>query len=141
MKPNLYLQSLHKTKPNCWYSTVPVGINSLRKVVASLLRDAGLDGYFTNHSLQRTCATRLFQAGQNSKIVKEITGHISDAKNKYQETSNEQIVHVSNIIQNGVKEIKLSEASPMEIAEATKKVLVEDKCKLECMTFKKRVKL
>ena len=90
IKPNLYLQTLCKTKPNCWYSTVPIGIYSLRKVVSSMLKDAGLDGYFTNHSLHRTCATRLFQAGENSKIVKEITGHVSDAVNKYQETSNEQ---------------------------------------------------
>ena len=90
IKPNLYLQALQKTKPNCWYSTVPVGINSLRKVVGSLLKDADLDGYFTNHSLGRTCATRLFQAGESAKIVKEVTGHISDVVNKYQETTDQQ---------------------------------------------------
>ena len=56
-KPNLYLQSLKKPRPFCWYQASPVGINSLRKVVKTLLKDAGLDGYFTNHSLRRTCAT------------------------------------------------------------------------------------
>ena len=90
VKPNLYLQSLKKTKPHCWYSTVPVGINSIRKVVGEMLKNAGLDGYFTNHSLRRTCATQLFQAGQDVKLVKEITGHVSDSVYKYQITSDAQ---------------------------------------------------
>ena len=62
-KPNLYLQSLKRPKPYCCYSTSPVGINRIRKTVGEMLRNAGLDGFFTNHSLCRTCATRLFQAG------------------------------------------------------------------------------
>ena len=77
-KPNFYLQSLCKTKPSCWYSTIPVGINKLRKVV----------GFLTDHSLR--CATRLFQAGQDVKIVKKVMGHISHVVHKYQCTSNEQ---------------------------------------------------
>ena len=87
VKGNLYVQSLRKPKPSVWYSTTPVGINKIRSVVGSLLKDAGLDGYFTNHSLHRTCTTCLFQVGQSSKLVKEITGHISDAVNKYQMSS------------------------------------------------------
>ena len=90
VKFNFYLQSLHKTKPNVWYSTILIGINALLKVVGTLLRDAGLDGYFTNHSLRGTCATYLFQAEECSKTVKEVMGHVSDAINKYQETSNAQ---------------------------------------------------
>ena len=117
-KANFYLQSLKKIKPNCWYSIVPVGINSLRKVVASLLKDAGLDGFFTNHSLRRTCATCLFQAGKDVKIIKEITGHVSDAVQKYQCTSDEQRMSVSDVIQKGIGNVpKLSEASEMHVVE------------------------
>ena len=96
VKPNFYLQSLKKPRPNLWYSTVPVGINSIRKVVGELLKEAGLDGYFTNHSPRRTCATRLFQAGQDVKIVKEITGDISDSVYKYQTTSDAQKMYASS---------------------------------------------
>ena len=78
-KPNLYLQLMHKTKPNCWYSTVPIDINALLKVVGIMLRDASLDGCFTNHSWRRTCTTHLFQAGECTKIVTEIMGHICRA--------------------------------------------------------------
>ena len=124
-KPNFYLQSLKKIKPNVWYSTVPVGINNIRKVTGNLLKDAGLDGYFTNHSLRRTCATHLFQAGTDVKLIKEITGHVSDAVHKYQTTSDQQRMTVSEIIQgNGPK---LSQASPMGIVEDQPKVADEVK--------------
>ena len=131
VKPNLYLQSLKWPRPNIWYNTVPVGINSIRKVVGSLLKDVGLDGYFTNHSLRRTCATRLFQAGEDVKLIKEVTGHISDAVTKYQETSDAQRMHVSSVIQGDVKPIKLSEAEPMEVVQDVKVPSIEDRCKLE----------
>ena len=47
---------------------------------------AYIPGKFTNHSLRRTAATRLFSAGIEEKIVKEITGHSSDCVRLYQET-------------------------------------------------------
>ena len=130
VKPNFYLQSLKHPKPYCWYSTLPVGINSLCKVVSEMLKNAGLDGYFTNHSLCRTCATRLYQAGQSTKLIKEITGHISDAVEKYQTTSDEQRMHASAIIQGEVKEVKLSQSEPMMIVEDKKPINNDDKFKL-----------
>ena len=95
-----------------------------------MLKDVGLDGYFTNHSLRRPCATHLFQAGESTKIVKEIMGHISDAVNKYECTSDEQHMNASSIIQKGVKEMKISEAAPMEVVETPSVVKDEDKFKL-----------
>ena len=129
-KPNFYLQSLRKTKPTCWYSVNPVGINTLRKIIGTLLKNAGLDGYFTNHSLHRTCGTRLFQAGISTKLVKEITGHVSDAVNKYQSTSDEQRIGVAAIIQGDVNEKKLSEAVQMEVVPQVESISIEEKFKL-----------
>ena len=134
-KPNLYLQSLRKPKPYCWYSSLPVGINKLRGVVSTMLRDAGLDGYFTNHLLRRTCATRLFQAGQNVKIVKEITGHISDAVHKYQTTSDQQRMGASSVIQGDLKPKKLSEADQMQIVESPNIAPNEKKFSLPKLVF------
>ena len=135
-KKNLYLQSLKKPRPYCWYSTMPVGINKVRKVVSSMLKQARLDGFFTNHSLHRTCATRLFQAGESVKVVKEITGHISDAVHKYQTTSDAQKMHVSDIIHGNVKPINLSQAPQMELVPAVKPVSNEEKFKLEPLKLK-----
>ena len=130
-KRNLYLQTLKVPRPNCWYSSTPLGINKVRAVVGSILKKSGLDGFFTNHSLRRTCATRLFQAGQSVKIVKEITGHVSDAVHKYQTTSDEQRMAVSKIIQGDVCEKKLSEAPEMEVVEQPKELSNDEKFKLK----------
>ena len=97
-KANFYLRALDKPNPAQWYADQLVGRNSLTKVVKNMLKNCNLDGYFTNHSLRRTCATRLFQAGVDTKLVKEVTGHTSDAINKYQLTSNVQKEQVSTIV-------------------------------------------
>ena len=54
------------------------------------------------HGTVHMCATRLFQGGQNVKLVKEVTGPISDAVNKYIETSNKQCMGFNIIIQGNV---------------------------------------
>ena len=99
-------------------------------VVSSMLYNAGLDGFFTNHSLCRTCATKLFQAGTNVKLIKEITGHISSAVEKYETTSDQQRIHLSNILQGGVHERKLSEAPPIQVVEDVKNISIEEKFNL-----------
>ena len=105
MKPNLYLHSLKRPKPHTWYCETPLGINKVRSVVKEILHDAGLDGFFTNHSLHRTAATCLFQAGQNVKLIKEVTGNISNAVEKYEITSDQQRMNISSIIQGEKQEI------------------------------------
>ena len=68
------------------------------KVVKTLIKDAGIPGYFTNHSTRRTGGTRLFRVGVQRKLVKEETGHRSDAIDKYQITSDKQREMLSAII-------------------------------------------
>ena len=88
-------------------------------MVANLLKDAGLDGYFTNHSLRRTAATRLFCAGQNVKLIKKVTGHVSDAVEKYEMTSDEQRMAISSIIQG---------ESPTEVTKQNSECNQVEKC-------------
>ena len=121
-RPNLYLHSLKKPKPYVWYGESPLGINKVRSVVKEMLRDVGLDGFFTNHSLHRTAASRLYQAGQNVKLIKEVTGHISNAVEKYEITSDQQRMDISSIIQ-GEKESK-NEVEVKEIADKIDPVTV-----------------
>ena len=97
-KPNFYLHSLSKFNPVQWYGEQVVGQHSLSKVVKNLLASASIDGYFTNHSLRRSGATRLFQANVDRKLVKEATGHCSDAVDAYQVTSDHQRQNMSAVI-------------------------------------------
>ena len=141
IKPNLYLHSLRKPKPNVWYGTTPLGVNKVRLVVKEMLKDAGLDGFFTNHSLRRTAATRLFQAGQNVKLIKEVTGHISNAVDKYEITSDKQKMEISSIIQGehcNVSEepIKPNKVEMVEISAERPDVEVE--VKADCGKLKKQ---
>ena len=107
IKPHFYLRSLKFTKPQVWYCETPLGINKVCSVVSDMLKDAGLDGYFMNHSLRYTTATCLFRAGKNVKLIKEITGHVSNAVEKYEITSDQQRMELSSIIQGEeVNEIK-----------------------------------
>ena len=99
-KPNFYLRSLDKPTIKRWYGDHVVAETKLRGVVKDLLSAAEIDGYFTNHSLRRSCPTRLFQAGVSEKIVREVTCHRSNALHAYQITADNQREQVSNIIAN-----------------------------------------
>ena len=66
-KPNFYLQSKIKPTPIQWYQEQVVGQNSISKVVKTLMKDAEIPGFFTNHSTRRTGSTRLFRGGGPEK--------------------------------------------------------------------------
>ena len=69
-----------------------------------LCNGIGLEGHYTNHSLRRTCATRLFREGVEEQQIMSITGHRSTkAVRLYKETSHEQQEETSKIIQNAKK--------------------------------------
>ena len=63
-----------------------------------MMKEANIEGFFTNHSLRHSGGTRLFRAGVDCKLVKEVTGHRSGAVDRYQITSHEQHEKMSKII-------------------------------------------
>ena len=95
-----YLQPLRKpTKQCCWFSREPLGHNKLSHVVSKMCIDAGIKGYYTNHSLRATTATRLFSAGADEQLIMERTGHRStDGVRSYKRTSDQQQEEVSDIL-------------------------------------------
>ena len=82
----LYLKPHVKKTSECWYCDQAYSRNNLSVVVKTIMENAKISGYFTNHSLRRTAATRLFMAQVEEKIIKEITGHVSDCVRQYQNT-------------------------------------------------------
>lgn len=95
----LYLRPRKYPLTDCWFSDSPVGIHQLQQTVARLCRTAGFSGFFTNHSLRATAATRLYAAGLDEQLVAEKTGHRSSAIRSYKRTNNQQLVHVSSVLQ------------------------------------------
>jgi len=74
-----YLKPLSEPQGECWFSSVPIGHNMLQNVVPNLLKSAGVIGYYTNHSLKTTTATRLFEAGVDEQLIMQRTSHSSSA--------------------------------------------------------------
>lgn len=99
-KEAFYFQPLacYKDKP-VWFSKQPVGKNKLEVVVKTVMGKAGIDGFYTNHSLRATTATRLFNANIPEQLIREQTGHRSNALWSYSRPSEPQKRKVSEILQ------------------------------------------
>ena len=113
--PALYLRPVKNFTPNRWYIDRPVGVNKLQNVVKSVCQQAGLEGFYTNHSLRSTAATRMYQSNVSEQVIQEITGHRSLAVCGYKRTSDsqkkeasacifsEQVSSISSITENAPK--------------------------------------
>lgn len=96
-----YLRPLAKPTDKLWYSKKNLGHNSLTKMVTSIMSDGGCDGFYTNHSLRATVATRLFDASVDEQLIMGVTGHRIMAVRSYKRPSDEKLADISNIISGG----------------------------------------
>ena len=97
--PRGILRPLSKPTQHCWYSREPLGHNTLANVVSSMCKEAGITGFYTNHTLRATSATRLYSAGADEQLIMERTGHRSvGGVHSYKRTSEEQQQVISDIL-------------------------------------------
>lgn len=100
-----YLTPIKNPKTNVWYTSVPVGHNTLSTTMRRLCSQAGVSGYITNHSLRVTAATRLFQKGVDEQLIMARTGHRStDGIRTYKRVSADQQKALSDILNNPTNE-------------------------------------
>ena len=78
-KDVFYVQPLSNLKNPAlpWYTSVPVGRNSLNQMVSNMCIEAQISSRKTNHSLRATGAMELYTAGVPEKIITERIGHRS----------------------------------------------------------------
>ena len=72
---SFYLRPLKEPKGNIWYYKIAPCRETLGNVVAQVMKSASFEGYYSNHSLRRTCATRLYDKGLPEQLIQETTGH------------------------------------------------------------------
>jgi integrase len=60
-----------------WYYAIPMGKNSLAKMMHDVCFEAGIKGNKTNHSLRVAGTTCLHEAGVPEKVIQQRTGHRS----------------------------------------------------------------
>ena len=82
----LYLQPLVNYSEGRWYKDSAIGVNKLQKTVKSMWERAGLQGFFSNHSLRATSATHMYNACNDEQVIQKTTGHRSLAVRSYKKT-------------------------------------------------------
>ena len=101
-RDNFYVQpcmSALDDPQKLWFTSQPIGKNTLGKMVKGICSDGGINGQKSNHSLCATGASDLYQAGVPEKLIQERTGHLStDGLRHYECTTVSQQWAVSRII-------------------------------------------
>ena len=98
----LYLKPLSTPKGHIWYSKVPLGHNLLQNIIPRLMKSANYTGYYTNHSLRASAATRLFTSGVDEQAIMSVTGHSStDGVRAYKRMSEKLREVTSDVLNQG----------------------------------------
>ena len=98
----LYLRLRPNFSPGLWYQDMPISVNKLHGFIKEITSQAGLNGFFMNHSLCSTAVT-LYQGGVEEQVITEITGHRSLAVRGYKRTDKAQKCRASQILRNPEK--------------------------------------
>lgn len=84
-----------------WYTTRPVGVNTLSTTVKTLMQKSGIPGKWTNHSLRAGCATTLHRHNVDEQVIKHVTGHRSDAVRDYKRKDPRVMKNAERILSGG----------------------------------------
>lgn len=99
----LCLKPLQRFCSDCWHQTKAVGHNTLNKTVKRMVEKVGAIGFYSNHSLWRTCATRLYQQGADEQQIMSVTGHRSKCGVRiYKEICEDQEEKLSSMIHTSI---------------------------------------
>ena len=85
-----------------WFTTVPIGINSINTFLQKIVAAAGLNNTnkdFTNHSIRKTMVKKLKKAGVSPSEIMAITGiKNQQSLTDYDELDNDDHVRLRKIL-------------------------------------------
>ena len=72
-----YLAINRKRMPQnpIWYAKGPLGKNEIGKFLVNAAKNADIQGNITNHSVRKTCISRLMEANVPTNYVAQLSGH------------------------------------------------------------------
>ena len=72
-----YLAVKHQRKATdtVWYKKSPLGKNEIVKLLTKAAQNAGLPGRVTNHSVAKTCISRLLDSDVPESYMAQLSGH------------------------------------------------------------------
>ena len=106
------------------FDKVPVGINSLNKILPEMCEAAGFKRK-TAHSLRVTCVSSLFNAGMEEKFIRERSGYRSNALFQYEKPTEENVSKVSKILGPSVSAVSCSTTEKQDESIAFKDVVFQ----------------
>ena len=79
------LENIPSDPAKPWYSSVPVGKNTLERKLAVICDRDGIQGMITNHSLRATSATHMYRSGVPEKVIQHqaVSNIISSSSDNY----------------------------------------------------------
>ena len=121
--PKFYVQTDSQWQPGSlyWYTNRPVGKNTLSKYIKTIMEAGGIEGHYRNHSTRKSTCTRLFQKGVDPQLIKEQTGHKSDAIMRYKKSNLEQKKAISDMLSVLPKEMQAIRDREQELMSEKKK--------------------
>ena len=94
------------------------------------MSEAGIEGHFRNHSTRKSTCTRLFQKGVDPQLIKEQTGHKSEAIMRYKKSNLEMKKQVSDMLSVLPKEMNQIREREVHMLEVERKNEEKKKFKL-----------
>ena len=85
-----------------------------------MMEEGGIEGFFHNHSLRKATAARLFEQGVDPQLIKEATGHKSDAVMIYKKSNiklEQQVSDMLNVLPSQMQAIRDREQVMLESEE------------------------
>ena len=95
----MFLTPLRQPTLSQWFADSPIGKNTLAATVKNLMKEAGFEGTYSNHSCRRTAVTRIITATKDTSLAKAATGHKSSAVSEYDESASSSSRLISKILQ------------------------------------------
>ena len=74
-----YSKVFNPQKEEVWYTTKPLGINTIGNLMKNISKRLGLSQMYTNHSIRATCVTVLNNSGVATMQIMHVTGHRSES--------------------------------------------------------------
>lgn len=79
------------------FKNSPVGIHYLNEILPKLCESIGTKRK-TSHSLRVTCVSTLFTSSVEEKLIRDRSGHVSNALQCYEKSISKQEIQVSNLL-------------------------------------------
>ena len=110
-----YLHPSRSKKNDDWYSSMPVGHNTLSGFLPEMFKAAKIDTtgrHITGHSGRATMCSKLFNEGFQESTVKERSGHRSKAVQSYMRANENMKRGINNVLQAKLPSLLYTDAMP-----------------------------